>query len=406
MAALGEVAARRRDRARRQAIEAPGSNPRDNAEREAALEGARAGARRRAREKALDVVGIAAALEREGLTDPRVEALLPEAVETLAKAESVARHRGAWTPRDDARMTIRDLTGVVGYAVAATRRRLTLALPRMARPSDDEYQDLHCDLVRVALERGRAHEPHADAEDLPLWAALEARPERETERRIAALWMRGGTDAMAAAERAAERALSDPLAARGAWRAYLTAHARTWARRRREEAMAALEAGRAAADPADLQAERIAYASATAAEDARMIALALDLSERAEYGVRCALDGLTDRERATSGVTPAAARKRRQRAQADLLEILPTPDAVRDALELALAQEAERERMPEGAREAIAEDDLRRLMEAARVDRPAKHRIPGATPTIRDHLPEREHAPVVIRHMSTCENRR
>jgi hypothetical protein len=391
---MSTVSEQRRSRARRQAIDTP-SGKRERAEQDAAREGAQAGARRRAREQALDVVGIAADLERERLSDPKIDELLADARETLADAENLARHRGQWTPRDGARMAMSDLVGVAQYAVAATRRRLTAQIARQARPSEEDYQDLYCELVERALLKGRESEPGADHENLPRWDALEPRADRETERRIASLWMRGDADAMDAAERAARKAVTDPSAARGAWRAYLTAHARTWARKRHEEAMAQREIR---ADAHSLMSERVGDAAAEAAERAAELASVLSLSPRAERAVAECLDGLTDRERSLlDGRTPAAIRQSRKRGMADLLEALPTPEALLDALDLAAAEDAGREAMPADARAELEQDRIVALIEAQPVKNPAKHRIPGITPTLRDRIHERDHAPIVVR---------
>lgn len=340
----GNVAANRRARARRQM--AGNLTTAEKAEK-ADREGRQMGAKLAAREKALGIVQTADALAADGvaLTADAAEEVA-EAREVLASADAAARNVesshltgdrrgsrgvGRWVPTNQRAMTGRDLMSAAKVAALTAARQMARA--GMPRLEDAELADLESDLVAVALERGAAR---GRRDSLPHWRDLEA-------------------------------ADGDY---RGAWRSFLTAHARTYARDRVNAYKAAEAAAKAERDshtPDDRRRARSAEKAAEAGAMADQIAERLHLTAAERDGVVAVLDGLTHRERGELlGITPEAAKQRTKNALRKLRARFP--NEITATREIALAQAAA------AKAEALAHpltDDARQALAEARSERAA-----------------------------------
>lgn len=320
---MSTTATRRRAKAKAQAARKPTPLQREAAEQR---EGIRAGAVLREREAAFNIVTTAAALDAEGVAlSAAAEAERSGAVALLADAEAGAAKRGRnvgrWIPRDDAAMSGADVLALASAAAGAAARQMRGA--GMPRLTDDEWTDLRNDLALTLLERAGGNAPR--------WRAIDPTLSSEA-RAAAAAWMRapyldadtGG--AMSAAYRECVARMGDY---RGAWRSYLTASARTYARGRIDAHRVALAAEEAARDP---RSDRLTTLSAEGAQVAAELGARHTLSTAERAGVEAALSGLTHRERAAlNGSTVEAAKQAAKNGRAALRKRFPDAASLRDA---------------------------------------------------------------------------
>jgi hypothetical protein len=351
------------------------------------MEGARAASLLASREKAAAILDDVEALEAEGV--PITAAAAEEAAkaaETLAVAEAMARRQGKpagkWSRPDNERMSQRDLLEIAGYAAAVTARAVARKAPRL---SDEEYDDLRADIVLDLLSYASEREGR-DFKGTPKWRTLEGKPDPEVEATIGRSYMAAGCGKTIFYVKAAERALADAAALKGAWRSMAVLFGRRYADAR----MKAAAAERAAvadmeADPHRARRTRIAEGHAEAAEIVGALRGPLGLDRAMESAAVAALDGLTHRERAARlGCTPEAAKQAAKHGRSKLRASLESPDNVRAAMEVARRIDSGRYQLePDLQREVYREIELDRMVslcEQAPVDNPAKHRLPGNSP--------------------------
>lgn len=341
-------------------------------------EGIRAGAILRQREAALDLVTTAAALEAEGVTLADSAYLMPaptaddpdatvDAREVIESAEQGARKRnrnvGRYRHADPRYMTGADVTAAATVAAGAAARQMSGA--GMPRLEAEEWADLVSMLTVAALDRAAAlRMPAASTYRRPaerarltakgasiaLFHAPYGTPTADRRARLMAL------DAERHAAAPAWRTLTaEDGDYRGAWRAYLTATARTFARERITAHRAQVAAENAERDTGAERAAALAEGRAIAALLAERHAL-----KRAEQdAAAAALAGETHRERAArEGVTPEAAKQRAKNGRRKLAERWPTAAALKRAVTDAerAAAEQEWERTPMAERAALLVD--------------------------------------------------
>lgn len=346
-----------------------------------AAEGIRAGAILRQREAALDLLKTTAALEAEGIALDDSAFMLPaptaddpaatvDAREILKGAEEGARKRGRsvgrWTPADGRYMSGADVTAAATVAAGAAARQMSAA--GMPKLTPAEWSDLVSDLTLVALTRGAEGEVSQTRHGRPaeVLAYIDGGyradiPAELAERRAIAATapLKGAPRPEAPASHGAaldvlrwiataERAATPDTPAwralraeggdyRGAWRAYLTAHARSFARER-------LTAHRAQLAAEGAERDRSAKRAAELAEG-RAIAGALadrwSLKPAEREAAAAALAGETHRERAArEGITPEAAKQRAKNGRRKLADRWPTAYALKLATRAAESEAA------------------------------------------------------------------